>query len=174
MLDRECPYCKEKVKSNAVICKHCKSKLPPLQPKPPIPSTPPKKWYQTWWGFLIIMYALSLISRPFLNQSPSTPTQIAEKNITYKQASDFSGAEKRKSFAITIMGIYQHRGSDLIMNATGEDNKTLMCWSKEFNQSFVSILMKEGFDVGPKSVGFTKIEFYRDPATHIVSYDLTE
>jgi len=69
MPKRECPYCKEKVNSNATICKHCKSDLPPLPPKPP------KKWYQTWWGFLIILFALSIVARPFLDHSPSTSSQ---------------------------------------------------------------------------------------------------
>jgi uncharacterized CHY-type Zn-finger protein len=30
---RECPYCKEEIKSEAVICKHCQSRIIPKMPK---------------------------------------------------------------------------------------------------------------------------------------------
>jgi len=79
MAKRICPYCKEKVKSDAVICKHCKSNLPPL---------PPKKWYQTWGGFLLIIFILAIFVRIF-NDS-------AEKS-TYEQKQNIQTAEEKKA-----------------------------------------------------------------------------
>lgn len=172
MAKRECPLCKEKVKEDALKCKHCQSELPPL---------PPKKWYRTWKGLLFIFLGVGLMGNVIgglSKNSTSTPSGLrttftTSPNVVSKQASDTVGAKKREDFAISMMTTYQARGSDLIMNATGEDYKTLMCWSKEFNRSFIRTLMKEGFADAPKSVGFTSIEFYKDPSTHIISYDLT-
>lgn len=73
MAKRECPFCKEKVKENATICKHCKSELPPL---------PPKKWYQTWKGLLLILAVLGIFGRAFDDRSakpPLSPQEIAAK-----------------------------------------------------------------------------------------------
>jgi hypothetical protein len=73
MATRECPFCKEKVKGNATLCKHCKSELPPL---------PPKKWYQTWWGLLLVLFGLMIIANAFglkTNPQPETPENIAAK-----------------------------------------------------------------------------------------------
>ncbi len=56
MAKRTCPYCKEKTHVGAMICKHCKSSLPPL---------PPKKWYQTWAGFFAILFVLGILGQAF-------------------------------------------------------------------------------------------------------------
>jgi hypothetical protein len=52
MAKRVCPFCKEKAKINATVCNHCRSELPPL---------PPKKWYKTGWGILIIFLGLCIL-----------------------------------------------------------------------------------------------------------------
>jgi RNA polymerase subunit RPABC4/transcription elongation factor Spt4 len=73
---KTCPFCKEIVKADAIICKHCKSELPPLPPKAA------KKWYQTWRGFLLIMFVLSIFAGIFKEESPTkqpTPQEIAAK-----------------------------------------------------------------------------------------------
>lgn len=75
MANKVCPFCKENVKADAIICKHCKSELPPL---------PPKKWYQTWKGLLLILFMLSFISRAFDNNQ-STKTQSSPEEIAAKQ-----------------------------------------------------------------------------------------
>ena len=75
MAKRECPYCKEKVKYEAVICMHCKSSLPPI---------PPKKWYQGWKGLLLVFFGLAIIGNlagtgtsPSTPPKPETPEEIA-------------------------------------------------------------------------------------------------
>ncbi|KFO66594.1 hypothetical protein ER57_16435 [Smithella sp. SCADC] len=73
MATRKCPFCKEKVKEDAMLCKHCKNELPPL---------PPKKWYQTWWGLLLVLFGLMIIANAFglkTNQKTETPEDIAAK-----------------------------------------------------------------------------------------------
>lgn len=66
MAKRICPFCKEKVKENATICKHCRSELLAL---------PPKKWYQTWKGFLLVLFLLGIIAQAFEEQPTSPPSQ---------------------------------------------------------------------------------------------------
>lgn len=46
MAKRVCPFCKEKISIEAVICKGCRRELLPL-PKP--------KWYLRWWGVTLII-----------------------------------------------------------------------------------------------------------------------
>lgn len=88
MAKRECPFCKEKVKENALICMHCKSDLPPL---------PPKKWYQTWKGLLLILFGLGIFSNAFNDQTAKPPTPPTPQEIAAKQDdSDEIGA---KTFA---------------------------------------------------------------------------
>lgn len=73
MSKRICPFCKEKVKEEATICKHCRSELPPL---------PPKKWYQTWPGFFLIMFILGIFVEVYEKQPTSIPansTEISQK-----------------------------------------------------------------------------------------------
>ncbi|PXF50650.1 MAG: hypothetical protein C4B57_11865 [Deltaproteobacteria bacterium] len=90
MAKRICPFCKEKVKENATICKHCGSKLPAL---------PPKKWYQTWKGLLLVLFLLGIIAQTFKEQPTSPPSQsssapppsvISEKKTAKKNNSDIN------------------------------------------------------------------------------------
>lgn len=74
MANRACPFCKEKVKANAIICKHCKSELPPL---------PPKKWYQTWKGLFLISFVLGIFINVSNNRSPAPP--LSPQEIAAKQ-----------------------------------------------------------------------------------------
>lgn len=66
MAKRICPFCKEKVKENATICKYCKSGLPAL---------PPKKWYQTWKGFFLTIFILGIFAQAFKEEPTSTSSQ---------------------------------------------------------------------------------------------------
>lgn len=77
MAKRECPFCKEKVQEKATICKHCKSELPPL---------PPKKWYQTWKGFILILFILLIFVRVFKvgPTHQSTNTSVTSKDVTHQ------------------------------------------------------------------------------------------
>jgi len=68
MAKRECPFCKEKVNAAAIVCKHCKSELPPL---------PPKKWYQGWKGVLLFIFVLGLVGA-FLNPTPPEKEIISQ------------------------------------------------------------------------------------------------
>lgn len=80
MAKRECPLCKEKVQEKATICKHCKSELPPI---------PPKEWYQTWKGFLLVFFILWVLVTVFggghTNQTTNTPTSTS--TVTQKASS---------------------------------------------------------------------------------------
>lgn len=73
MAKRICPFCKEKVIENATICKHCKSELPALPPRPP------KEWYQTWTGFLMILLVLGVIVQAY--EQPSTLTSSQNSSV---------------------------------------------------------------------------------------------
>ena len=72
MAKRICPFCKEKVKENATICKHCGSELPAL---------PPKKWYQTWKGLLIVLFLLGIIAQAFEEQPPSQSSSAPPSSV---------------------------------------------------------------------------------------------
>ncbi len=63
MAKKICPFCKEKIKANATICKHCKSGLPAL---------PPKRWYQTWKGLLLIIFVFGIIGQAIKEQPATT------------------------------------------------------------------------------------------------------
>ena len=77
MATRKCPFCKEKVREDAMLCKHCKSKLPPL---------PPKKWYQTWWGLLLVLFGLMIIANVFgLKTNPKPETPPSPEELARKQ-----------------------------------------------------------------------------------------
>ena len=82
MAKRVCPFCKEKVKEDALICMHCRSELPPLPPQPP------KEWYQTWKGFFIIMFVLGIFVQAI--QEPSIKDQHPSQNI---QANNSTSSE---------------------------------------------------------------------------------
>ena len=78
MAKRECPLCKEKVQEKATICKHCKSELPPL---------PPKKWYQTWKGLLLILFIAAIFGNILTRSSSHQPsTSVTLKEATQKVA----------------------------------------------------------------------------------------
>ncbi|MFH1287224.1 MAG: hypothetical protein ABII25_00810 [bacterium] len=77
MAKRICPFCKEKVKKDATICKFCRSELP---------SLPPKKWYQTWKGLLLLLFALGIFTRLLMGDNqilslPANSTEIPQKPI---------------------------------------------------------------------------------------------
>jgi hypothetical protein len=77
---RECPFCKEKVKENAIKCMHCKSELPP---------PPPKKWYQNRKRLLpifLILFALGLFAMTF------TSTESQVKNAVRRSLKDPASA----------------------------------------------------------------------------------
>ena len=74
MAKRICPFCKEKVKENATICKHCRSELPAL---------PLKKWYQTWKGLLLVLFLLGIIAQAFEEQPTSPPSQSSSAPPSY-------------------------------------------------------------------------------------------
>jgi hypothetical protein len=77
MATRKCPFCKEKVREDAMLCKHCKSELPPL---------PPKKWYQTWWGLLLVLFGLMIIANVFgLKTNPKPETPPSPEELARKQ-----------------------------------------------------------------------------------------
>ena len=76
MAKRECPLCKEKVQEKATICKHCKNELPPL---------PPRKWYQSWKGLLLIFFILWVLVTVFgggPNKQPTNNTSVTSKAVT--------------------------------------------------------------------------------------------
>lgn len=79
MAKRECPFCKEKVKENAIICKHCKSELPPLSPKNSM------KLYHHWREIVLISVALGFLGGIYQHffeitqPSPPSPQEIAAK-----------------------------------------------------------------------------------------------
>lgn len=77
MAKRECPFCKEKVKDDATVCKHCRSELPP---------SPPKKWYQTWKGLLLILFILGAFARTFEEHPAiqSAKTSVASNSASQK------------------------------------------------------------------------------------------
>lgn len=72
MAKRICSFCKEKVKENATICKHCRSELPAL---------PPKKWYQTWKGLLLFLFLLGIIAQAFEEQPPSQSSSAPPSSV---------------------------------------------------------------------------------------------
>ena len=72
MAKRICPFCKEKVKENATICKHCRSELPAL---------PPKKWYQTWKGLLLVLFLLGIIAQAFEEQPHSQSSSAPPSSV---------------------------------------------------------------------------------------------
>jgi len=105
MAKRICPFCKEKVKENATICKHCGSKLPAL---------PPKKWYQTWKGLLLVLFLLGIIAQTFKEQPTSPPSQsssapppsvISEKKTAKKNN---SGIDERKALQDSYFGNFSN------------------------------------------------------------------
>lgn len=90
MAKRECPFCKEKVQEKATICKHCKNELPPL---------PPKKWYQTWKGLLLILFVVGIFGYMLsksANQQPSssvTSRPVDQKVADFKPNAEFNGKD---------------------------------------------------------------------------------
>ena len=71
---RICPFCKEKVKQDATICKHCRSELAPL---------PPKKKSQLA-GLLLILIIVAFFSGVFEEKPSSTSlTESDETTINY-------------------------------------------------------------------------------------------
>jgi len=81
--NRVCPFCKEKVNEKAVLCKHCRSELPPL------PPPPPKEWYQTWQGLLLILFVLGIIAQAF-EDKPSTPKAPPKDEATIKAEKQYA------------------------------------------------------------------------------------
>jgi hypothetical protein len=88
MAKRECPFCKEKVKEDAIICMHCKSELPPL---------PPKKWYQTWKGLFLILFVLGIFGQAFDDRSAKSTTSTKATNSIAANASNQAPPEKAKT-----------------------------------------------------------------------------
>lgn len=80
---RICPFCKEKIKEKATICKHCRSQVPPLLPK---------KRSQIWVGFFFTWVFLSIIvlafkELPTIISSHSSSVQ-SSPTINKKKVSD--------------------------------------------------------------------------------------
>ena len=105
MAKRICPFCKEKVKENATICKHCRSELP---------ASPPKKWYQTWKGLLLVLFLLGIIAQAFEEQPTSPPSQsssvppssvINEKKTAKKNNIDI---DERKALQDSYFGNFSN------------------------------------------------------------------
>jgi hypothetical protein len=90
MAKRECPFCKEKVQEKATICKHCKSELPPL---------PPKKWYQTWKGLLLVLFILWVLAQVFGRGPTNQPTNKDSNNKSSTSTTDsqISDCERAKA-----------------------------------------------------------------------------
>ena len=81
---RICPFCKEKVKQDATICKHCRSELAPL---------PPKKKSQ-WAGLLLILIIVAFFSGVF-EEKPSS-TSLTESDETFLSTEGFSVQRDRE------------------------------------------------------------------------------
>ena len=110
MSKRECPFCKEIVKYNATICKHCRSKLPPV---------PPKKWYQTWKGLLLLLFVLAMFGKTFYNSpSISKPDSVSGKHVVPYSSLLLDGVKDPK--VLDLMGWVTGKlyciGSDQVNN----------------------------------------------------------
>ncbi len=103
MATRICPYCKEKVKKDAVVCKHCHKDLPPL-PKVPFYKRP---------GYILIAILIILAiyaSQQSETKKENTVQQTTQQKITTPTKSPMdlvSEIEKRmKEYKIRIKKYY--------------------------------------------------------------------
>lgn len=150
----KCPFCGANIKQGGNVCEKCNSIISPkfVGNKKSI-NEKIKYWVLGIAGFMIFFMLVSFIVGILI------PTE--EKNqSTFEKKTVVSEKQSRDDFASSLMTIYQSQGSDLSAIATDEGNKTLQCWSNEFNRAFVQMLINDGFADLPKSKGFTRIEFY--------------
>jgi len=102
MAKRVCPFCKEKVKINATICKHCRSELPPL---------PPKKWYKKWWSILFILFGLGILANIATQQQSQVtkPTSETEQKPKKTDAETLAESDEWKEYYRDSNSVYSYR-----------------------------------------------------------------
>lgn len=107
MFGNRCPFCKEKIKSNAVICKHCKSSLPRNNQNSSRSSLLKNKYF---WVFVFFLFIVGMFNQEDdLNKNNTVNNNdlivIAENKesvndkLLFKKdgyAGDFRGCEKSK------------------------------------------------------------------------------
>jgi hypothetical protein len=79
MAKRTCPFCKEKVKIDATICKHCRSELPPV---------PLKKVYISWKWLLLLLFVFGIFAYEFQEHTSSTAKNISTSSSHPKRADE--------------------------------------------------------------------------------------
>ncbi len=157
MAKRICPFCKEKVKENATICKHCRSELPGL---------PPKKWYQSWKGFFLTMFILGIIVQAFKEEPTSTSSQkfpaqsspavgekvIANENeasidekkaLRYSYFGNFRNAKIQKKSGTIKLEVWQPWIQHVKQNFPQQFQSTLLSGPQELAVSFDEIWIAE-------------------------------
>ncbi|MCX8026528.1 MAG: hypothetical protein N3A62_01555 [Thermodesulfovibrionales bacterium] len=125
MANRTCPFCKEKVKRDAVVCKYCQKELPPLPPPKKVPK---------WLAFAIIIIFLLIVINAMYTYPPpkqqDTPPQVKKTDDEH-----INDIEKRirdyKEFMKTrypTLEMYNTIKKDLIgvslLEAVYKDDKT--------------------------------------------------
>jgi len=157
MANRICPFCKEKVKESATICKHCKSELPAL------PPPPPKKWYQTWVGFFMILIALGIISNQFGEKTSPTSSQGTSTPSTPSTNKDNISNEikptidEKKALQDSYFGNF--RNAKIKKKSGTIKLDVWQPWVQHVNQNFPPQIQKN-FLSGPQSLNISFDEIW--------------
>lgn len=152
MAKRICPFCKEKVKANAAICKHCRSDLPAL---------PPKKWYQTWKGFFLIMFILGIIVQA-IEEKPDT-TDSTPKGAPVQSSSSSNKAlnvniDEKKALQDSYFGNFKN--AKIIKKSGSIKLEVWQPWIQHVRQSFPS-QVQNSLLIGPEKLTVTFDEIWK-------------
>jgi hypothetical protein len=169
MAKRECPFCKENVKESAIICMHCKSELPQL---------PPKKWYQTWKGLLLILFVLGIFVQAFDDHSAKSTTSTLTKttnsiatnssnqepagktiNSDGKKITDkyLASLKERKKYTKAYVTYYDRIQVGATAHTSGKEGKTLNIDLKYSLDEFVVSVAKRYLSEW-KNIGFEEVK----------------